>query len=150
MCDSITGLNAALEGRHRVQRRLVRLSRAVASLALLAAPTTAACQQLIGAGDLADLEWPSADARIPYGESPLQFGYLRLPAGTGPHPVIVFIHGGCWLSAFDIRHAGQAEQAFADAGYAVWSLEYRRIGDSGGGWPGTFPLPSPASYSRSS
>ena len=90
------------------------------------------------AGDLADLEWPSPDARIPYGESPLEFGYLRLPAGTGPYPVVVFIHGGCWLSAFDIRHAGQAEQALADAGYAVWSLEYRRIGDSGGGWPGTF------------
>ena len=106
--------------------------------ALLAAPTTAASQQLIGVGDLADFTWPSPDARVSYGEGPFQFGYLRLPEGGGPHPVIVFIHGGCWLSAFDIRYVGAAEQAFAEAGYAVWSLEYRRIGDEGGGWPGTF------------
>ena len=26
----------------------------------------------------------------------------------------------------------------ADAGIAVWSLEYRRVGYPGGGWPGTF------------
>ena len=39
---------------------------------------------------------------------------------------------------FDIRHAGQAAQALADEGYAVWSIEYRRVGDPGGGWPNTF------------
>jgi acetyl esterase/lipase len=52
--------------------------------------------------------------------------------------VVVFIHGGCWLSVFDIAHVGPLEQAWADAGYAVWSIEYRRVGDDGGGWPGTF------------
>jgi acetyl esterase/lipase len=114
------------------------LGLALLGLALLAAPTAAASQQLIGVPDVADFEWPSPDVTISYGEGEFQFGYLRLPEGSGPHPVIVFMHGGCWLSMFDIRYTGMAEQAFADAGYAVWSLEYRRVGNEGGGWPGTF------------
>jgi len=77
-------------------------------------------------------------ATMAYGDAPEQFGRLRLPAGPGPHPVVLFIHGGCWLSQYDIAHAGALEQALADAGYAVWSLEYRRVGNPGGGWPGTF------------
>ncbi len=110
----------------------------VAFAALLAVPATAASQQLITAGSVGEFDWPSPDATISYGDGEFQFGYLRLPEGNGPHPVIVFMHGGCWLSVFDIRYTGLAEQAFADAGYAVWSLEYRRVGNPGGGWPGTF------------
>lgn len=106
--------------------------------ALLAVPATVASQQLITAGSVGEFDWPSPDAKISYGDGEFQFGYLRLPEGSGPHPVIVFMHGGCWLSVFDIRYTGMGEQAFADAGYAVWSLEYRRVGNPGGGWPGTF------------
>lgn len=104
----------------------------------LTVPATATSQQLITAGSVGEFDWPSPDAQISYGDDQFQFGYLRLPEGSGPHPVIVFMHGGCWLSVFDIRYTGLAEQAFADAGYAVWSLEYRRVGNPGGGWPGTF------------
>jgi acetyl esterase/lipase len=78
------------------------------------------------------------DHRIAYGKGPQQFGNLRLPRDSGPHPVVIFIHGGCYSAQYSIDHAAAAEQAIADAGYAVWSLEYRRIGDAGGGWPGTF------------
>src|SRR5437867_13024989 len=28
--------------------------------------------------------------------------------------------------------------ALTDAGIATWNLEYRRLGNPGGGWPGTF------------
>ena len=35
--------------------------------------------------------------RISYGPEDLQFGDLRLPDGEGPFPVIMIIHGGCWL-----------------------------------------------------
>jgi acetyl esterase/lipase len=80
---------------------------------------------------------PTED-RIQYGPGPLQFGHLRLPRGPGPYPVVVFIHGGCWLSQYDITGVADLEQAVADAGFAIWSLEYRRLGDEGGGWPGTF------------
>ena len=87
---------------------------------------------------LAALHAPAPSARVAYGPGPLQFGNLRLPKGPGPHPVVLFVHGGCFLQQYTIAHAAALEQAFADSGYAVWSIEYRRVGDEGGGWPGTF------------
>lgn len=81
---------------------------------------------------------PPADHRITYGPAPLQFGELRLPAGRGPFPVIELIHGGCWLSEYDIAYTRPMAAALAARGYAVWNVEYRRVGDPGGGWPGTF------------
>lgn len=93
---------------------------------------------LLGAAlDILDLIPPKADARIPYGTEYLQFGDLRMPAGNGPHPLVVFIHGGFWKAAYNLLHAGHACAALTKAGAATWSLEYRRIGDPGGGWPGT-------------
>ena len=79
-----------------------------------------------------------ADYRINYGEDALQFGELRLPETTGPHPVIVFIHGGCWLNQFNLDHVSAISRGLANQGYAVWTPEYRRVGDAGGGWRGTF------------
>ena len=110
----------------------------VALLVMLALPAPVFGQEFLSANDVVAMESPAPDLRIPYGEHPLQYGHLRLPEGAGPHPVLVFIHGGCWLSAYDIGHVGQLEEAVTAAGYAVWSLEYRRVGDEGGGWPGTF------------
>jgi acetyl esterase/lipase len=79
-----------------------------------------------------------ADHIIAYGEAPEQFGELRLPKPPGPHPVVVFIHGGCWLNRYGVDHIAAVSRTLADEGYAVWSPEYRRVGDDGGGWPGTF------------
>ncbi|HIG27540.1 MAG TPA: alpha/beta fold hydrolase [Verrucomicrobiales bacterium] len=93
---------------------------------------------LITAGEILQLESPPPDHKIKYGNGPLQFGNLRIPKGDGPHPVVIFLHGGCWLSQFKIGHTALLEQALAREGYSVWSIEYRRIGDEGGGWPGTF------------
>ncbi len=78
-------------------------------------------------------------ATIAYGRDQLQVADLRLPAGPGPHPVAIIVHGGCWRASVDNR-SGIA--GFADAltarGFATWNIEYRRVGDAGGGWPGTF------------
>src|SRR5215211_745818 len=79
-----------------------------------------------------------ADCRVSYGDQPLQFGDLRLPKGEGPSPVAVFIHGGCWRSAYDLEYTSNISGALADVGFAAWTPEYRRIGNDGGGWPGTF------------
>lgn len=84
-----------------------------------------------------DLTPPPADARIAYGEAPQQFGDLRLPRGAGLHPVAIVIHGGYWRSAYGLEHIGHLCAALTRAGVATWSLEYRRIGDPGGGWPAT-------------
>lgn len=105
--------------------------------AMLLAPVSVTAQTLLTAQDVVALRAPEPTARIAYGDEALQFGHLRLPGGAGPHPVVIFIHGGCWLAEYDIAHVGAIEQAIADEGYAVWSLEYRRVGNRGGGWPGT-------------
>ncbi len=79
-----------------------------------------------------------ADARLTYGSAPEQFGELRLPAGPGPHPVVVLIHGGCWRAEYDLSHLAPLATALVNDGWAVWAIEYRRVGSPGGGWPGTF------------
>jgi acetyl esterase/lipase len=62
-----------------------------------------------------------------------------VPGGTaGPVPLVIFLHGGFWRSAFDRVHAGPLATALAAAGFAVCVPEYRRTGQRGGGWPGTF------------
>ncbi len=42
------------------------------------------------------------------------------------------------MSEYDIAHSRKLADAFPREGIATWSLEYRRIGDPGGAWPGTF------------
>jgi len=81
---------------------------------------------------------PAADVRIPYGPHASQFGELYLPKSPGPHPVVVAVHGGFWRAQYDLRHLSHLCAALAREGFAVWSLEYRRLGEVGGGWPGTF------------
>jgi pimeloyl-ACP methyl ester carboxylesterase len=81
---------------------------------------------------------PAADERIVYGPEPLQFADLRWPSGAPPHPLVIIIHGGAWKSIFNLIHAGHMAIALRDLGYATFSIEYRRVGDPGGGWPGTF------------
>jgi len=84
---------------------------------------------------LTDPPPPEADARIAYGPEPLQFGDLRVPRGDGPFPLAVVLHGGYWQATYNLIHLGHLCEAFRDAGIATWNLEYRRVGDPGGGWP---------------
>ena len=88
--------------------------------------------------DILTLKPPAADARIPYGSAASQFGDLRLPKANGPHPLVMNIHGGFWRNKYDLAHAGHLCAALSAKGIATWNLEYRRVGDEGGGWPGTF------------
>jgi len=86
------------------------------------------------AGSRADAE------RIAYaGDDPLQFGELRLPEGAGPFPLAIVIHGGCWRAEVaSLDYVTPLADALRRAGVASWNVEYRRVGDEGGGWPGTF------------
>lgn len=117
------------------------LSRMLASVvfALLALPAGAAGAPL-GWNDLASRAPPAtAGVRVAYGRAPSQFGELRLPDGAGPHPVVVLVHGGCWSRGFDLRHLSHLAEAITrEFGAATWNVEYRRLGEPGGGWPGTF------------
>ncbi len=72
-----------------------------------------------------------------YGEHPAHFGDLLLPVDRSePVPVVVLIHGGFWRDAFDLTLMAPLAEDLVTRGYAVWNLEYRRLG-SGGGWPQT-------------
>jgi acetyl esterase/lipase len=88
--------------------------------------------------DVVALPAASVGQRITYGPAARQFGDLRVPAGPGPHPVAILLHGGCWQAEYDLGYFAHLGDALARAGIATWSLEYRGIGDAGGGWPGTF------------
>jgi acetyl esterase/lipase len=63
---------------------------------------------------------------------------VRLPPGNGPRPLVVVVHGGFWKAEFGRAHAGPQSVGLAGAGYVVATVDYRRVGQPGGGWPGTF------------
>ncbi|WP_226505028.1 alpha/beta hydrolase [Pseudomonas sp. MWU16-30317] len=75
--------------------------------------------------------------RIYYGKNLDQYGDLRLPAGKGPFPVVIIVHGGLWMSSVNSDYMAPIAQMLTEAGYATWNIEYSRIG-SGGEWPGSF------------
>ncbi len=85
---------------------------------------------------------PPADKRLAYGADPNQFLDLRLPAregkGKGPSPIVINLHGGFWRAKYNLDHAGHLCAALTAVGLATANLEYRRVGNAGGGWPGTF------------
>jgi len=81
--------------------------------------------------------------RLVYGvDSSLQYGELRLPAdgagGGAPWPLVIVVHGGYWYNTYNLGLMNDMCEALAAAGIASWNVEYRRAGDAGGGWPGTF------------
>lgn len=76
--------------------------------------------------------------RVSYGPEALHFGNLRLPIGDGgPYPVVVLIHGGFWRARYGLDLMDDLGEDLARRGFASWNIEYRRVGDPGGGWPGT-------------
>jgi acetyl esterase/lipase len=90
-------------------------------------------------GDLTSRPQPKASATIGYGADPLQHVDLWLPAGKGPFPVVLMVHGGCWQT--DVAKADLMNWIADDLrkrGIAVWNIEYRGIDRPGGGYPGTF------------
>jgi len=81
---------------------------------------------------------PPPDEVIDWGPYARQFGELRLPDGDGPFPVVVLLHGGCWLADYGHGYMAGLAEAVRGLGFAVWTVGYRRVGEPGGGWPNTF------------
>jgi acetyl esterase/lipase len=76
--------------------------------------------------------------RIFYGDNENQYGDLRLPLGNGPYPVAIVIHGGFWRNRVGLDIMDRMADDLTSRGIATWNIEYRRVGQEGGGWPGTF------------
>ena len=84
------------------------------------------------------------DVMLAYGPLPDHVVDIRLPTGphadpavSGPRPLIVIVHGGFWKAEWDRSHTGPQGEGLTAAGYVVATVEYRRVGMPGGGWPGT-------------
>jgi len=89
--------------------------------------------------DYLALSGPSPSARFAYGSAPSQYAELFRPAGPGPFPVVVLVHGGCWTIEYGgITQMRNVAGALTAQGIAVWNVEYRRVDEDGGGYPGTY------------
>jgi acetyl esterase/lipase len=93
---------------------------------------------MITSSDILSLPAPKADVRAAYGGDKNQFMDLRLPKLEGPRALVIVIHGGFWRAKYDLEYAGHLCATLTGKGVATANLEYRRIGNPGGGWPGTF------------
>jgi acetyl esterase/lipase len=114
-----------------------QLSLATPSTSIVYSPT----QNNVSYAQVIGLPVSSPDKVISYGPDPLQFGELWLPEklnSDSKASLVILIHGGCWLNAYDLKHTNALSTALSQSGYAVWAVEYRRTGDQGGGWPGTY------------
>ncbi len=89
--------------------------------------------------DLTKRPHPVADATVAYGNDPLQVIDVWRPAGRGPHPVVLMVHGGCWQTEIaDRRLMDWIADDLRRDGIAVWNIDYRGVDRTGGGYPGTF------------
>jgi acetyl esterase/lipase len=89
--------------------------------------------------DLLERTRPQPSATIHYGADPLQIADLWLPAGNGPHPVVLMVHGGCWQTDIaDRTIMNWIADDLRRRGIAVWNIDYRGVDRPGGGYPGSF------------
>ncbi len=80
---------------------------------------------------------PLIPLRLTYGSEPRQCGDLSVPQQSGPYPTVILIHGGYWRARYGLDRMNGVASDLAKRGYAAWNIKYRRIGNPGGGWPGT-------------
>jgi acetyl esterase/lipase len=88
--------------------------------------------------DITSLPAVVADERVPYGQDASQFFDLWSPHDQPVRGAAVMIHGGFWRSGYDLSHASHLCAKLAQHGIAAASLEYRRVGNVGGGWRGSY------------
>ena len=82
---------------------------------------------------------PPPAPSLAYGDHPHSVANLHLPSSEGgPWPCVVLVHGGFWRSGWDRTLMTPLAHDLARRGIAAWNIEFRRVGQEGGGWPGTF------------
>jgi acetyl esterase/lipase len=124
--------------------RLITLSLSIFSFFAIASQpiiTFPSVENNVAYSKVTALLFTPADEQIFYAADPLQYALLWRAdklKNKQQNPLVILIHGGCWLSTYDIQHTYALSTGLAQAGFNVWSLEYRRTGDTGGGWPGTY------------
>lgn len=77
------------------------------------------------------------DHVLRYGRHPEQIADLRLARRLAARAVVLLVHGGFWRQEYDRHHTDPLAADLTGQGFTVVSVEYRRLGGSGG-WPATF------------
>jgi acetyl esterase/lipase len=125
--------------RGRVHTGAVTSALAAAALALMCGACVGTSVGPMTLDQYLALRGPAPTAHIAYGTEPSQYVEFFQPEGSGPFPVAVVIHGGCFTKRFGgIEQLRGLAGALSSQGIAVWSIEYRRLDEAGGGYPGTF------------
>lgn len=79
--------------------------------------------------------------KVAYGEAPSQFGHVyhprEDPTPDAPIRPVVLVHGGYWSTEFGLTIETAIARMLTERGAVVWNVEYRRVGEPGGGWPTT-------------
>ena len=100
-------------------------------LFILTLPVKGAGQ--VSFSEIQALEYSTPNEVIPYGAGEYQFAEYWHP-GTSEPALVILIHGGCWSNEYGLDHIRALASKLKGSGYAVWSTEYRRVGDAGGGF----------------
>jgi acetyl esterase/lipase len=121
--------------RHRM--RVLSVSAFLRVLTLLSASLPVqAISEPVSFGDVLQLPVAEVAQTLAYGSSPLNT-VVNIKGSDSSRGAVTLIHGGCWSNAYDRNHTLPLAEALSTIGYDVWVPEYRRVGDEGGGWPGT-------------
>lgn len=77
--------------------------------------------------------------RVSYGSDENNYFDLRMPQGKDKKlPIAIVIHGGFWRNKYSLDYMSYFCEWLKDNGIVSINVEYRRIGDIGGGYPSTF------------
>lgn len=122
---------------HRHRIRVLSVNAFLRVLTLFAASLPVqAISEPVSFGDVLELPIAEVAQTQDYGSSP-QNTVVNIRGSDSSRGVVTLIHGGCWSNAYDRNHALPMAEALSTMGYDVWVPEYRRVGDEGGGWPGS-------------
>lgn len=120
-----------------IKLNLMRLSAALCILASCIPDFVIADDsvQQVSFADVLQLAYREPDGIHQYGDHPSQYIETWYPTGASTSAGVVLVHGGCWLNAFGVDHTRALATHLSELGLTVWSLEYRRLGDSNAEWP---------------
>ncbi|MFI6303350.1 alpha/beta hydrolase family protein [Amycolatopsis thailandensis] len=79
-----------------------------------------------------------SDSTLRYGEGIEHVVELWWPDSGPVTSTVVVLHGGFWAAEYDRAHIRPLCAELARHGHLTAALEYHRVGQDRGGWPGTF------------